>query len=333
VALDRAAIRARLREFDLKNLFIEDLGWDNYRTNFDVSVDARSYALRAVAEKQGMAVFVCQGNDGLPDYITRRKIEREAAKVTHEKLIVFADGAKTEQIWQWVKKEPGRPPAYREQAFRAGQREELLIQKLNAITFEIEEAERLRSVAEVAARVGAAFDVDRVTKRFYDLFKDEHAIFLSFIKGIQSVANREWYASLMLHRLMFIYFFQKRGFLDGDVNYLRNRLRLVRQQRGDGQFLSFYRYFLKRLFHEGLGKPEAARDRGLEELLGKVPCLNGGLFYEHQLEQNYPDVDIPDDAFDRVFNFFDTYQWHLDERITPRRTSPDTSPGARSFRT
>ena len=34
----------------------------------------------------------------------------------------------------------------------------------------------------------------------------------------------DWYASVMLNRLMFIYFIQKKGFLDGDRDYLRNRL-------------------------------------------------------------------------------------------------------------
>ena len=31
----------------------------------------------------------------------------------------------------------------------------------------------------------------------------------------------------MLNRMMFVYFVQKQGFLDGDPDYLRNRLRRV----------------------------------------------------------------------------------------------------------
>ena len=60
----------------------------------------------------------------------------------------------------------------------------------------------------------AAFDVETVTKRFYDRFKKEHDTFLGFIKGIQQAQDKDWYASLMLNRLMFIYFIQKKGFLD-----------------------------------------------------------------------------------------------------------------------
>ena len=58
----------------------------------------------------------------------------------------------------------------------------------------------------------------------------------------------------MLNRLMFVYFIQKKGFLDGDRDYLRNRLPGAdAEQAGKDQFHSFYRYFLLRLFHEGLG--------------------------------------------------------------------------------
>ncbi len=77
----------------------------------------------------------------------------------------------------------------------------------------MEEEEDL-TIADVTSRVRAAFDVDKVTKKFYDHFKKEHTAFLDFIKGIQNLADREWYASLMLNRMMFIpdvlgYIFEK----------------------------------------------------------------------------------------------------------------------------
>ena len=126
--------------------------------------------------------------------------------------------------------------------------------------------------------------------------------------------DRDWYASLMLNRMMFVYFVQKQGFLDGDLDYLRNRLGMVQRQNGGGRFQRFYRLFLLRLFHEGLGQPEAQRAPDLAALLGKVPFLNGVLFDVHDLERANPDISIPDAAFERVFEFFDGYRWHLDER-------------------
>ena len=128
----------------------------------------------------------------------------------------------------------------------------------------------------------------------------------------------------MLNRMMFVYFVQKQGFLDGDVDYLQNRLRLVQSRRGSGRFQDFYREFLMRLFHEGLGQPESERDPVLTELLGQVPFLNGGLFDVHDLERDNPGISIPDEAFERVFGFFDGYRWHLDER--PRREDNEINP-------
>jgi hypothetical protein len=46
----------------------------------------------------------------------------------------------------------------------------------------------------------------------------------------------------MLNRLMFVYFIQRKGFLDGDRDYLRNRLNRMRKEHGRDKFYSFYRY-------------------------------------------------------------------------------------------
>ena len=79
-----------------------------------------------------------------------------------------------------------------------------------------------------------------------------------------------------------------------------------------------------RLFHEGLGQPEAQRAPDLAALLGRVPFLNGGLFDVHDLERDNPDIAIPDAAFEQVFDFFDGYRWHLDER--PYREDNEINP-------
>ncbi len=316
-------MRRNLREFRFEDLFREDLGWDTYRNRLPVAVDGQTYDLRGRAQKRGLVVLEClPGSDGkLPDSGTRAKIEHQVAKVVHEHVIIYTDAGKTQQVWQWVKREPGRPAVRREQRYHAGQSGQPLVERLQAIKFELDEEDRL-NIVEVEGRVRATFDVERITKRFYDRFKTEHDAFRNFIKGMQEQGDRDWYASLMLNRLMFVYFIQKRKFLDGDVHYLRHRLEVMRTRRGEGQFHSFYRYFLLRLFHEGLGAQQ--RDPELEQLLGKVPYLNGGLFDEHQLESANPELDIPDEAFEKIFNFFDGYHWHLDER--PLRDDREINP-------
>jgi hypothetical protein len=111
------------------------------------------------------------------------------------------------------------------------------------------------------------FDVDVVTRRFYDRFRKESCFFLKFVEGIPGRAGRAWYASLTLNRLMFLYFIQKKGFLDGDRDYLGNRLRRTRERRGRDRSHSFYRHFLLRLFHEGLGRRQGS---ALHSVRGEV---------------------------------------------------------------
>ena len=322
--LNRAAVRRLLDRFELRTLFIEKLGWDHGGADTPVEVAGRTYTLQAIAHKRGFVAYQCvSGRTRLPDYATRQKIERALAKTIHEHLIVFAPGDHSIHRWLWVKRQPGRPARPREQRYSHGQSAEALAQRLERLRFTLEEEERI-SIADAASRVGKAFDVEKVTKRFYDRFKTEHQAFLGFIKGIRDVANREWYASLMLNRMMFIYFIQKRSFLDNDPDYLRNRLATLAETKGSGKFHTFYRLFLRRLFHEGLGQPEADRDAALTKLLGRIPYLNGGLFDVHDLERDNPNIDIPDKAFKQIFDFFDAYQWHLDDR--PLRADNEINP-------
>ncbi len=313
--LERNKVREHLRNFDLRPLFIEELGWDHGGVDAEITIADRSYSLQAIAHKRGMIAYqyVADSDAAFPDHPTRQKIEKAIAKTVREHIIVFVPHDKNAQYWQWVKREPGRPDQSRLHIYHREQPGEGLIQKLEHLVFTLDEEDDL-TIVDVSGRVRAAFDVERVTKRFYDRFKTEHDAFLKFVDGIETVTDREWYASLMLNRMMFIYFIQKRGFLDGNPNYLRDRLERMKEEHGKDSFQTFYRLFLLRLFHEGLNQPAAGRAPELAKLLGRVPYLNGGLFDVHDLERDNADIRIPDEAFQRIFDFFDAYQWHLDDR-------------------
>ena len=324
--IDRERTRQLLKDFEFESLLV-DLGWDRYseevRTEIrETGVDESEYLLTAIAEKRGMAVFLCSARiDGtIPDYATRRKIQREAAKSVLEHLIIYTDAEQTTQIWQWVKREPGKPLACREHRYDRGQSGESLIQKLETIAFSFNEEENI-TLIDVRGRVRAAFDVERVTKRFYDHFKREHKQFLNFLEGIPDQKMETWYASVMLNRLMFIYFIQKKDFLNGDPDYLRTKLE-ESQRKGNDRY---YTDFLCPLFFEGFAKPKSERSREMKRLLGEVPYLNGGIFQRHQIEELHGErIQIADVAFERLFNFFEKYQWHLDER--PLRNDNEINP-------
>jgi hypothetical protein len=150
-------------------------------------------------------------------------------------------------------------------------------------------------------------------RRFHDHYRREHAAFVESIQGLREQADREGYASLMLNRLMFLFCLQKQGFLDGHTDYLSDRLTKVRQRRAAVKTATFYRSFLLVLFHQGLSRQPRlwALSADQVDLLGNVPCLTGGLFDVHEHETHCDRIDIPDGAFQRLFDCFDRYDWRL----------------------
>jgi hypothetical protein len=310
-------LRQALQNRDFATLFIEELGWDRHQSQLSVTVGEQNFVLNAVAHKRGMVVYLCQGD--IPLYAQRRKIEHQVVQSAHEHIVIYSDGQR-EQIWQWVKREPGKPAVCREHRYSSNQPGDALLQKLEAISFSLAEEENL-TLAHVTNRARAAFDLDRVTKKFYDRFQKEHDAFLAFVQGIPDDAMQRWYVSVMLNRIMFIYFIQKKGFLDGDLQYLRNKLDESTKRGAD----RFYCDFLCPLFFEGFAKKRVERSTAAQQLLGNVPYLNGSIFQKHQIEELCGQkIEISDAAFVRLFDFFEQYQWHLDER--PLRSDNEINP-------
>jgi len=159
--------RRSLQEFNFSELFIEELGWDNAsRQKIFLTIDGKEYQLEQIAQKRGMVVYGCST---IHEYQIRAKIDNEALKYSREHFIIYHD--KREQMWQWVRREQGRPIARREQRIYANQSgTELLLQKLEAIAISFAEEENF-TIVDVTSRTRRAFDVDRVTKRFYDFSK------------------------------------------------------------------------------------------------------------------------------------------------------------------
>jgi hypothetical protein len=318
MALDRERARQSLKAFDFRRLFIEQLGWDKYTSDLDKTVDGRTHHFIAVSEKRGVVVLVC---DSIPDYTTRVKLDRLIAKDHFEHLIIFVDRSRGRQAWQWMRRESGKPNAIRAYTYSIGQTGELLLQRLEYLVVTLEEEEQT-GLADVLGRMRAGFDVEKVTKKFYERFKAEHERFLKFVDGIPDNQMEAWYASVMINRLMFLYFIQAKNFLNGDPDYLRNKLKESSDRKKDG----YYRDFLCPLFFEGFARKKEERSAAVNKLLGNVPYLNGGLFQRHQIEELYgKKIQIADIAFEHLFSFFKEYNWHLDERENrdDREINPD----------
>lgn len=304
-------------------LFVE-LGW-NYVHSSDrinpIEIDETAYEIVPVADKQGFKALICHTAE-LPQHSVRRKIDFQLRKYFHYYVLIFIKDHSEHQMWVVpVKRVEKRDLVIVE--YQSADRTDFLFSKVADFRFGLEEDV---TIVDVTRRVHGAFELnsERVTKDFYVGFRKQHSSFVKFIEGINVDGDRQWYASVMLNRLMFCYFIQKKGFLDFDVNYLRNKLQWTKEQQGENKFFgTFYKGFLLRLFHGGLNDPKHSQE--FETKYGRIPYLNGGLFDLHQLEQDYSQIDIPDQAFEDLFDFFDNWRWHLDTRIeaSGRDINPD----------
>jgi len=325
MAITKNAFSQYIKAFQFRALF-NDMGWNNDRTRQPVMVDDATFNLTCVAEKRGFRIFTClPENDGkFPDAATRKKIEGKLTRLFQEHLIIFTDEQKREQIWQLAVRKAGSPTKISETRYSIAQDPELLYERTSGLFFTLDEEEKV-TIVDVTKRVADNFQQnnEKVTKKFYESFKKEHTTFLKFIKGIDGQEYMEWYASLMLNRLMFCYFIQKKGFLDNNINYLQDKLKECKGKKGNNQFYSFYRDFLLALFHKGLGA--SSHNQKLEVEIGKIPYLNGGLFDEHEIEKIFTKIEIEDKAFEKLFKFFDEWEWHLDTRdnASGREINPD----------
>ncbi len=134
--IDVSSVRRLLKAFDFKTLFREQLGWDKHQAELALSLDGETHMLTAVAEKRGFAVYVCPT---IPDRPTRLRLDRQVTKSSREHLIIYADKARGEQLWEWVRREPGKPAASRDYRLSASQSGDLLIQKLEMLVIALDE--------------------------------------------------------------------------------------------------------------------------------------------------------------------------------------------------
>lgn len=317
----RSTFNQYIKEGDFKGLFITEMGWNRFRGQADIQpieIDGIEYCMTTIAERNGFQIISCPVNS-IPTTTTCKKIDYRLRRNANDYICVFYIPDSEHHQWMAPIKTIEKRDVVTVE-YETADKADFLFSKIDALSFELGET---TTIVDVKERIQGSFAVnsEKITKDFYAGFKKEHKAFADFITGIDDhiVAkdnrNKQWYTSVMLNRLMFCYFIQKKGFLNGDPDYLQHKLQWVRKEQGEDRFFqSFYRGFLSDLFHDGLNAPLHNGD--FERKYGRIPYLNGGMFDEHQLERDYADIDISDEAFIRLFNFFDTWRWHLDTRIT-----------------
>ncbi|MCU0349848.1 MAG: hypothetical protein MUF43_03340, partial [Flavobacterium sp.] len=200
MSLDKKQFSNYIKQFNFRELF-NDMGWNNDKTTQPIVVDNETYILQAVAEKSGLKILTCKVLN-LPTTAVRKKLDTQIRKLFFHYLLICIDENGNQKWIIPIKKSEGRDLVTID--YSSHQVPEFLFQKVSQLSFSLEQEEHL-TIVDVSKLINDTFIVnsEKVTKQFYDKFKKEHGAFLQFIKGISDKTNQEWYASLMLNRLMF----------------------------------------------------------------------------------------------------------------------------------
>ena len=154
---------------------------------------------------------------------------------------------------------------------------------------------------EAVARLADAVAIEPLGTRFFRQFRHIFKRFTEALPPGPSAADRHALALLQLTRVLFLYFVQSKGWLDGRGDFLARAVDDCLQR---GRRL--HRDLLRPLFFGTLNRPVHARSAAARRF-GAIPFLNGGLFEPHPLERQWH-VDIPNavwrDAFDDLFERF-----------------------------
>ena len=158
-----------------------------------------------------------------------------------------------------------------------------------------------------------AFSVERVTDEFFEDYKNIFfALRNELIKQKLSRKDAHEFTLQFLNRVMFIYFVSKKDWLENTkfVSWLWTSYKKHEKYGSD----KFYDRWLKQLFFKAFNN----RSSEISDLPKEVsshflnfPYLNGGLFRENKLDKNK--VEINDKMFDRVFSFFEKYNFTIKE--------------------
>jgi len=169
----------------------------------------------------------------------------------------------------------------------------------------------------LSLRIGDALASEAVTVRFFRAFRNTLERFTDRLAEPRSRADRHALALTALTRVLFLYFVQEKGWLDGDRRYLPKLL---------DHALARGRHFHRTAFHPlvfgALNRPVAERSATMLAL-GRIPFLNGGLFESTPLERRAGPAlwsngdwrEAFDDLFERFH--FSAVEGEGDARIAP----------------
>ena len=314
-----------LRSFEaegLRGVFVNELGWEAPPVGaevFTTEVEEERFSASVVASLKGYFIYAVTVARK-PSRAAMSRVDHHLAELAPERLEVFQ--APDAWVWHWPRRTNAGTITFETETTLPNTLPTFLAQRLVGLEFSIAELRKGVTLVDVRDRVHGNFDVSGVTKRFYDRFAQEQIGLATAIGGLPKQLQLE-YSTTLLNRLMFLYFLQKKEFLNGNPNYLEETLEAVRELKGHDRYYTFYRDALLPLFFEKLNDRDGRiNDPEIRKIIGEeIPYVNGGIFGRTTLEIDHAEtLLVPDTAFEKVFAFFREFEWHLDTRPTQNST-------------
>lgn len=182
--------------------------------------------------------------------------------------------------------------------------------------------------AVMRRHLAEAFDHGEVTRAFFREFSAAlDALVEALEHGPEAGEDRHQLCLAALLRMVFVYFLQRRGMLDGDKAFVLRHLR-----RADCEGDRFTDVVLKPLYFGALNRPLGARE-ALAARLGDLPFLNGGLFEPLPVEQSHPEFSWSNEVWlDIIEGLFERYHFAATEtRLGDGRNAVDPEMLGRVF--
>lgn len=209
-------------------------------------------------------------------------------------LVIFSDSGLNE--WHFVNikydDEVKNRRLFRRIVIGPDERLHTAAQRINML----EVFDEVLSSLELQIRHDKAFDIEEVTKEFYERYTEIFHILDEDIAEENPREDTYKEAQIILDRLIFLYFIQKKGWLNNNKRYLyENFLKFWKKDpKGNG----FYSDFLVKLFQALSSQGDLYKDS-----LGNIPFLNGGLFEVDPFHSKLPfRLVIRNDTFKQIFD-------------------------------
>jgi hypothetical protein len=175
---------------------------------------------------------------------------------------------------------------------------------------------RSRTALSHALHVAEVLSAEAIGEGFFRAFRRGWEAMAASLPDSLAAADRRFVALQALTRVLFLYFVQAKGWLDGNPAFLRTLLDATLARRGE-----FHRRALDPLFFGTLNRPPERRGR---RRFAGIPYLNGGLFERHPTERRLGPVHFADrlwiDAFESLF---DRYRFCVREADEVDAVAPD----------